>query len=92
MTYDKTKQAKAIKNCLKRMGWAYVKVTHLRTNTLAKHIKTYEVLFDCEVNPTNPTFCYEITVFSTGIEEVRSRQTVMLSIINALNRALKEAK
>ena len=90
MTHNKQKQIKAMKDCLKRLGWKWVKVTHLHTNIYSSEIKEYEVLF-AYVNKELP-FCYDITVNSFGIDNVRSKQIVFLDIINALNEALKQAK
>lgn len=91
MTHNKQKQIKAIKNCLHSIGWKYVKVNHLHTNKYSNTIKTYEILFDTEKRD-NYIFNYVIVVNSCGLSSCDSKQTVYLSILNALNKALKEAK
>ena len=90
-TFDKQKQMKAIKDCLHRLGWECVKVTHLHTNKYTRTIKEYKILFKTEKD-SDVVFSYTITVNMFGIDNVRSSQIVFLDIINALNKALQEAK
>ena len=83
-------QVKAIKDCLHRIGWQYVSVKHLGTNPYSRSIKYFLVEFSTK--KTKDPFSYEITVMSFGLSDVKSKDHVYLDILNALNKALTEAK